>query len=110
MDRDKLVALAERVEAAECVGPALDEEIGRALAGPSGNWIGGPYSTSIDAAMTLVPEGARALIDNDGCHCRLTKDSYPWLGYHALSHTMPLAITAAALRALASTPREGDGL
>jgi len=65
------------------------------------------YTASLDAAVKLAPEGLRVLIDSYGCHCRITDPHdtttyMPWNGFGSLAATMPLAITAAALRARAS--------
>lgn len=60
------------------------------------------YTASLDAAMTLVPDGARFIIDSDGCHCRITEpddETWPWNGFAGLASTMALALCAAALRA-----------
>lgn len=61
------------------------------------------YTGSIDAAITLVPIGAKALIDSDGAHCRLTRKDWHWNGFAGLAGSMALAITAAALRAKAAS-------
>jgi hypothetical protein len=58
------------------------------------------YTASLDAAMSLVPEGwARWIYDADEwrCICRLEDDNDREVGANAA--TWPLAITAAALRA-----------
>lgn len=69
------------------------------------------YTASIDAAMSLVPGNAKVVIDNDGCHCRISKSDdpdWPWNGYAGLASTMPLAIVAASLRARAAAKGEGE--
>lgn len=70
-----------------------------------------PFTASLDAAMALMPEGARALIDSDGCHCRITKvddDAWPSDGFTGFACTISQAVTAAALRAL-HAQENGDG-
>lgn len=113
--------LVERVEAATEGSRELDREIVTALYGepiydaeqPWGTYWNNDgcdveeddipsYTTSIDAAMTLVPEGARLVVDSDGCHCRITKpddEGWPSDGYTGFAGTMALAIVAASLRA-----------
>lgn len=70
----------------------------------SGSWISQPYTASLDAAMTLVPEGAFWSVTMRGEHRG---------GYHACCQmdgpldwregaTPALALTAASLRAIAN--------
>lgn len=126
-DRDALLALADRVEA--CTGP--DREIDNAIwdavyRGPplechctgacnpiSPNYLGAcvvvpHYTASIDAAMTLVPEGRDWMIDNfDGPHDRRCSASVfnakgqDYADYEAFAATPAPALCAASLRALA---------
>lgn len=69
-----------------------------------------PFTASLDAAMTLV-EGHAVLITlseikGDGMpHCVLGNTGTSEL-FEAVADTMPLALTAAALRALASQPEQ----
>ena len=122
----KLIELAERVEALAGPDREVDFAIARTLGwrevgnptcamGLMGRWyhpdgkmtdhLGSPrYTASLDAAMTLVPEGNDALVrlfpnGKGGAHV------YP--GMRATlpmisAVTPPLALTAAALRALAA--------
>jgi hypothetical protein len=125
--RDDLITLAARCEAASGeMDRALDGLIGIAV-NPAASlwtpdwWSGGPneylrwpdlpsgesryetvpyYTSSIDAAVTLVPDGA---------HWQVGRDVGPWaavwtktrLPSHCLAATPALALCAAALRALA---------
>jgi len=59
------------------------------------------FTASLDAAMTLVPEGWRFVIDNDGCHCRMTRRSRQGSDIYGFAGSMALALCAAALRARA---------
>ena len=115
----ELIALAERVEG--LTGPCreTDDEIAKAL-GHCVLWFRGflgststarPFTASLDAALGLVPEGwtyvsleicARGTV-HDYAHVRLEKligddDEQRWDGD---AKTLPLALTAAALRAMA---------
>jgi len=77
-----------------------------------------PYTASIDAAMTLVPEGLGFQIDRywtkDGVawSCFISSGGLPDKPRHVIEvydlKTTPLAITAAALRALAHS-NGGEG-
>ncbi len=72
------------------------------------------YTASIDAAMTLVPEDMRDEIEITTLYCvaRVTinmnhgPDGSPFYGSNE-SNSIPLAICAAALRAIAATRQEG---
>lgn len=115
--REELMALAARVEALS--GPDREVEIAIwRLCDPIGQknptayplpW-GGLYCSSLDAALSLVPEGWEFTVGLDageGWACvmpaggiypaELEKDGY--------ATTPALALTAAALRALAETAR-----
>jgi hypothetical protein len=122
MDKQKLLELAERVEKASGPDRELDQEICRAVGPckyqPDGTWItyfeGGyshsinplPVTASLDAAMTLVPDGY-------GFQAKLYSESSNeseadvWKGcdydpIHSAEAANPaLALTAAALRARA---------
>lgn len=128
-----LLALAERCEAAsddECTA-RLNADILRALGwtsddrdvyDPAGNRRSGipSYTTSLDAAMTLVPEGslftARTVWDKMrpaglGFVSRYEKGEFGgherlyWMDEHqAVAATPALALCGAALRALAASP------
>lgn len=107
---DKMLALAERVEA--LTGPSfqIECEISEALGVP----IPGPaYTASIDAAVRLVPEGwfwrvGHSTLYDGWAHInRRHPDSCEHGDEHsAQSATPALALCAAALRAIAS--REGE--
>lgn len=58
MNVETLIALIKRIEKADAASYDLDDAIGRATAGPSGNYASRPYSASMDAAITLLPEGS----------------------------------------------------
>ena len=128
-DAEKLLALAERVERAVQPDREIDCLIRCALSGRP-NWralnMGDGfgwgifyettagharffsdvpmYTESVDAAMTLLPEGAKVV----EFHQDSTHDSYWWCGISgadsegsALSKSAPRAFTAACLRARA---------
>lgn len=120
-DRDVLLALALRCEAATGPDRELDIRIGWEMDGEGysdadvqyvvkNRHAAGvtPYTASIDAALSLVPEGWRWIADGDGnatclpCH----QPGIPVEHIHAA--TPALAICAAALRALACNPFEGS--
>jgi hypothetical protein len=111
-----LLKLAERCEQAS--GPDLDlsHDIARALVGHSG-YKYQPYTASLDAAMTLVPEGWQGdrLSWWAGCEAscvlietHLVGDEWVreagWLGrVEGEAATPALALCAAALRARAAS-------
>jgi hypothetical protein len=61
------------------------------------------YSGSIDAAMSLVPEGVNIglHIDQNGCDCAWSSRAVGWQPRVAPGNSPALALTAAALRARA---------
>ncbi len=64
-----------------------------------------PYTASLDAAMSLVPEGAfggEIKWDTGGAHALVGFGGIPET-QHAYAATPALALTAASLRALAAT-------
>lgn len=103
MSADDLLRLAERVEAAEGPDRELDREICLALR--SGRWISPgavpAYTSSLDAAMTLVPEGCGIAI----FWFSLDRIAEAQVGgdRKMKGATTALALTAAALRARASS-------
>lgn len=133
MNRDQLVVLADRCERAELLQPdggyKLDADIARELGWTNrrregyGHWqwhhpsnanhicaLPPAYTSSLDAAVTLVPEGMAYAITNiaDGEYERLdfSKSSAVLHGnemklMRADAAGAALALTAAALRALA---------
>lgn len=137
-NRDELIALAERCEAATGPDRALDATIVATVRiGTEHEWAykhpawisdssgrvhlekNGPsfsaaaYTASLDAAMTLVPEGwltERATQDFDGAE-------WHWSIYPAFKHgnrvwgqagSAPLALAAASLRAHAEIAKLND--
>jgi hypothetical protein len=99
MDKDELVRLAERVEAATGDSFDLNHAIARALGIASE-----PFTASLDAAMTLVPEGCKWGFDGHWNIARIysyeyqtNRGQYPI--YEAEAATPALALCAAALRA-----------
>jgi hypothetical protein len=98
--------LAERVEAA--TGP--DRDIDHAIANLTNYATVGEvltYTASLDAAMTLVPEGwyigdLTQCNEDDKSQACLTEIDAPHRDAGATAAIMPLALTAAALKALAS--------
>ncbi|WP_294260762.1 hypothetical protein [uncultured Sphingomonas sp.] len=122
-----LLALAERVKAATAGDGRLSVEVEIAVLGypekaydrrsaswPSDRmefarqWLGSRYTSSIDAAMTLVPEGLFARIYGEWPQAIIVRGE---AGYPEVSRscalTMPLALTSAALRARAAMMGEG---
>jgi hypothetical protein len=143
MNGTKLLELAERCEAAEGPDRELDCLIAAALElRPEGMDISAAdslriwglhefarhseshqnvwsrclprYTASIDAALTLVPEGmwvACLTQDDTGWWaglCRPGERQKDWLAGWGPTPSAALALTAAALRALASTERQDD--
>jgi hypothetical protein len=135
MTREALLVLAARAEAAEGPDRELDAEIMVALksetyltarlyrigelaaagAGPDSDWRNAiilfqdvPYTASLDAAMTLVPDDLFPTIDfvTKRVWIRDAKGfDVAWGEAHGFAATVPLSICAAALRA-----RAGDGV
>jgi hypothetical protein len=121
-----LIALAERVEGLQGPDREVDADIALATgwthrSGANWHlvvpWERPDYTTSLDAAMTLVPEGWRLLqldVDDVGrCHWMLKgpmlKDAlgrdYEWAIVSGAHGSLPaLALTAACLRARAASP------
>lgn len=121
MKAEELLALAERVEEAEGPDRELDREIKAAVGdawdyaadwGPRDNChpVANAYTASLDAVMTLVPEGWRLRQMNFSGPCA---DDRKWhLNLHGgreggdtfvgRGRTPALALCAAALRARAS--------
>lgn len=105
-DPVKLLELAERCEKASGPDRELDAQIAAAfhlkqLTYQSPEWIKDPeFTASLDAAMTLVPEGWEWALENTG------GDTFgPFVAKFGQlrdieAKTLPLAICAAALRAL----------
>ena len=108
-----VTTLAERVEASAGSDRELDREIKEALE------IGKPwtrstpeaaqvwalhYTSSIDAALTLVPEGWCFRIEGGPAFGGLASvgDGHPLAGQTVSAATPALALCAAALRAIAS--------
>jgi hypothetical protein len=120
---DELNALAGRCEREE-PSRELDVDIAAAVACPVGadeghNFGNSPnYTTSLDAAVTLVPEGLYR--EQDGprpftkipdaapnvWRCRITRFR-PYADLFGWAATEPLAICAAALRARALSQTDG---
>lgn len=108
-----LLALAERAEAATGPDRNLDADIMRAigLAGLKADYAPHPYTASLDAAMSLVPEGDSFTVGQNVHHDHwvasvnyLNGDGQPQSrGSSIACRTGPLALTAAALRARAET-------
>lgn len=139
MDREQLLEVAERVEKATGPDPVIDAEIHIALGRSDGRHIatitgfcaaeGIPaipapaYTSSLDAAMQLVPEGWHAaklgerLDDGDrtrrtysgawGARLHLTENRLRNLAYGS-APTAALALTAACLRARAALLHDRD--
>ena len=106
---DDLLKLAERCEQATGPNFALELAIFSALKPREYPSVPRPYSASIDAAMTLVPEGALWLIGSEPwgkpwarCyHVERAMEQPEGYGDAVEAATPALALCAAALRALA---------
>lgn len=108
-----LLALAERVEGLDGPDRELDADIMRAtgLAGLKADYAPHPYTASLDAAMTLVPEGDSFTVGQNVHHGHwvasvnyLDDDGAPQSrGCSNACRTGSLALCAAALRARAET-------
>lgn len=122
MTRAELLALAERVEAATGPDRALEEEID--LVALDLGWraerkevpFDAPhYTSSIDAAASLMPKGCEALVRwrrsaatfaiNAYAHVWPIDGPMPFPAWESRAHSAARALTAAALRARA----EGAG-
>jgi hypothetical protein len=126
MDRGELLALAERCEAATGPDRELDGDIFCALGhapfieGAYCAYRSPAYTASLDAAMTLVPEGwrwmaghrefshARGYVENGGpAFVGVgTRRNPNRLWFETTAATPALALTAAALRARAALAKE----
>lgn len=100
-DRAALLALADRCESATGPDRVLDSEISKA-AFPR-RLIPSPYTDSLDAALTLVPDHCSWDVGN------CDPNGSPWAcitrgadDYPGKAATAPLALLAAALRARAA--------
>ena len=119
-----LLALAERVAQASGPSIVLEQEIALAIYGATATDVTGitviegvvfrvpAYTASLDAAMSLVPEGMLFYVDSgtiDGgdCHaCVVSKDNTAITGGCKGAATPALALTAASLRARAILPTD----
>lgn len=135
-----MLELAERVEQASGPDRELDAEVALAVTGNTaelsegGNmiWCGGGhsvladlpavpwssrwiqvahYTASLDAALTLVPDGhswaAGDCGENDGPWACVTAHEEPCADYPGAAGTVILSVLAAALRARAEEGRDG---
>lgn len=107
MDRDALLALAARVEAAAGADQALDRAIAMAAMPPErrGMYVRRHYTASLDAAASLVPAGWRWVVGNMG-NAHVYQDCTAGKSVTAQAVTPALALTAAALRARAEEARD----
>lgn len=74
------------------------------------------FTASVDAALTLVPEGWDYLINSRALSAQVWERkpiNEPFVQTSSIAETMPLALCAAALRARAASvdthPKDGDG-
>lgn len=73
----ELPALANRVVMVTGLDRRVDYEIMGAIAIMGGRYEWDPDdqnyrgTTSVDAAITLIPDGWGIILDSDGCHCRV---------------------------------------
>lgn len=110
-DEQTLLALAERCE--DATGPifVLEDDIARLIHQLDGRMWSGlakPYTSSLDAAMTLVPEGWNVQFERTGSASRacVWKAARNHSRYAA---TPSLALCAAALKARAAhSPSDED--
>lgn len=127
MSKEQLLELAERCERAKGLDRVLNGDIAQALghvppfvhhrSGPyMDTWLGGrdawtapSYTSSLDAAMTLVPEGwyladlEQSMGDDKWCATFVTGTMYASCFF---ANNAALALCAAALRARASNQPE----
>ena len=98
-----LNTLASMVEAATGFDPGLDRRIAEAVFGDS-PVIAREYTRSLDAAMTLVPEGCAFEVTTTGYKPGATVCGLIMGDVHegAYAATPALALTAAALRSRAA--------
>ena len=116
-NRETLLALADRAEKATGDSFDLNHAIALALGLPSE-----PFSASLDAAMSLVPEGwnwmagnrdqplARAYVNNGQPHFTgaAARRNPACLWFETTAPTPALALCAAALRARATLDLDGE--
>ncbi len=114
LDKAGLVALADRVEAltlVEALGGSLDWLIFVAAFGENDPRPQLDYTASLDAAMTLVPDShwwnvGHNMGPNPGTRGLFRGCCYPpgqhWPPPYVIASTPALALTAAALRAIAA--------
>lgn len=115
MNKTELLALAERVEQADGPNYALEQDIAEAVwrvkwnkARPKDIRVPN-YTASIDAALTLVPESMVWHLDSAGPNYNAgaaigtvpASDELMVEAFQAEAKTPALALTAAALRAIA---------
>jgi hypothetical protein len=109
MNKDELLALAERVEALTGPNFAVEQQVHAALGGDT-LVVSKPFTASLDAAMSLVPEGCMAAIvrfSNGTGRANLHKGAdVGGEGIDARAATPALALTAAALRARAANQEQ----
>lgn len=107
-DNSELLALAERCEQAMGPDRKLEIEIGH-IAHPNA-MITREYTASLDAALTLVPEGFVTNLGNDTgaawAHVWSDGPDYDGMIPGSRAVTMPLALCAAALRSRATDKGE----
>lgn len=108
MDRDTLLALAARVEAAAGADRALDRAIAMAAMPPErrGMYVRRHYTASLDAAASLVPEGWQWVVGQNDSAPVGTAFAIKDRALDATGATPALALTAAALRARAEEARD----
>lgn len=106
-----LIKLAERVEAATGSSFLLEQEIADAV-GHNPRARLPNYTASLDAAVTLVPEGlcVRLFIHPDEAHADIYRahSSRGLIAEAEQAATPALALTAAALRARAAVDGGGE--
>lgn len=105
-NRATLLALASRVEVATGADSGLDSEIHHAILNGVGVGSYGAqpaYTSSLDAAMSLVPSGCQWQMDNIGPWARVHGGRHFGTPVDGVASTPALALTAASLRAIAGS-------
>lgn len=107
---DELRALADQCEREEG-SLLLDYDIHHAMAARKAESIPSSYTTSLDAAVTLVPENEwwEVYVEKDWSQHARAQIDIAVLIITGFGKTPALAICAAALRARAALLAEGDG-
>jgi hypothetical protein len=113
MTRQEIISLAERCEAAIRPDRMLDRDIAEAtLFDFIDGWIDPPdFTSSLDAAMTLVPEGDKRgvmwLLNEAMGQLRIVQAEAPRMTPNQEREALARFVTAACLRAIANGAEHG---